>query len=43
MRIGITLRHYAQHQDGVKHYAKTLFPQVLIRGPQHRFVCDWVA
>ena len=43
MRIRIMLPRCAQHQDKVKHYAKTLFPLVLIRSPQRRFVCNGVA
>lgn len=43
MRIGVMLRHYGQHQDGVKRYAKALFPLAPIRGAQHRYALDWVA
>jgi glycosyltransferase involved in cell wall biosynthesis len=38
MRIGIMLRHYEQHEGGVKHYTKTLLPLLFTLGAQHRYV-----
>ena len=38
MRIGIMLRHYEQHEGGVKHYTKTLLPLLFTLGAEHRFV-----
>ncbi len=38
MRIGIMLRHYEQHEGGVKHYTKTLLPLLFTLGARHRYV-----
>jgi glycosyltransferase involved in cell wall biosynthesis len=38
MRIGIMLRHYEQHEGGVKHYTKTLLPLLFTLGTEHKFV-----
>jgi glycosyltransferase involved in cell wall biosynthesis len=38
MRIGIMLRHYEQHEGGVKHYTKTLLPLLFTLGAEHRYV-----
>jgi glycosyltransferase involved in cell wall biosynthesis len=38
MRIGIMLRHYEQHEGGVKHYTKTLLPLLFTLGAQHRYL-----
>ena len=38
MRIGIMLRHYEQHEGGVKHYTKTLLPLLFSLGAQHEYV-----
>lgn len=38
MRIGIMLRHYEQHEGGVKHYTRTLLPLLFTLGAQHRYV-----
>lgn len=38
MRIGIMLRHYEQHEGGVKHYTKTLLPLLFTLGAQHQYV-----
>ena len=38
MRIGIMLRHYEQHEGGVKHYTKTLLPLLFTLGAKHRYV-----
>jgi len=38
MRIGIMLRHYEQHEGGVKHYTKTLMPLLFSLGAQHQFI-----
>jgi glycosyltransferase involved in cell wall biosynthesis len=38
MRIGIMLRHYEQHEGGVKHYTRTLLPLLFTQGAQHRYV-----
>ena len=38
MRIGIMLRHYEQHEGGVKHYTKTLLPFLFTLGAQHQYV-----
>ena len=38
MRVGIMLRHYEQHEGGVKHYTKTLLPLLFTLGAQHRYV-----
>jgi glycosyltransferase involved in cell wall biosynthesis len=37
MRIGIMLRHYEQHEGGVKHYTKTLLPLLFSLGTQHQY------
>ncbi len=38
MRIGIMLRHYEQHEGGVKHYTKTLLPLLFSLGTEHQFI-----
>lgn len=38
MRIGIMLRHYEQHEGGVKHYTKTLLPLLFTLGARHQYV-----
>jgi glycosyltransferase involved in cell wall biosynthesis len=38
MRIGIMLRHYEQHEGGVKHYTKTLLPLLFSLGAGHQFI-----
>jgi glycosyltransferase involved in cell wall biosynthesis len=38
MRIGIMLRHYEQHEGGVKHYTKTLLPLLFSLGSEHQFI-----
>jgi glycosyltransferase involved in cell wall biosynthesis len=38
MRIGIMLRHYEQHEGGVKVYTKKLLPLLFTMGAQHRYV-----
>jgi glycosyltransferase involved in cell wall biosynthesis len=38
MRIGVMLRHYEQHEGGVKHYTKTLLPLLFSLGSQHQYV-----
>jgi glycosyltransferase involved in cell wall biosynthesis len=38
MRIGIMLRHYEQHEGGVKHYTKTLLPLLFTLGAEHRYI-----
>lgn len=38
MRVGIMLRHYEQHEGGVKHYTKTLLPLLFTLGAEHRYV-----
>jgi O-antigen biosynthesis alpha-1,2-mannosyltransferase len=38
MRIGVMLRHYEQHEGGVKHYTKTLLPLLFTLGAQHQYV-----
>jgi glycosyltransferase involved in cell wall biosynthesis len=37
MKIGVMLRHYEQHEGGVKHYTKTLLPLLFSLGRQHRY------
>lgn len=38
MHIGIMLRHYEQHEGGVKHYTSTLLPLLFTLGAEHRYV-----
>ncbi len=38
MRIGVMLRHYEQHEGGVKHYTKMLLPWLFSLGSKHQFV-----
>jgi len=38
MRIGVMLRHYEQHEGGVKHYTKMLLPLLFSLGSKHQFV-----
>jgi glycosyltransferase involved in cell wall biosynthesis len=38
MRIGVMLRHYEQHEGGVKHYTKTLLPLLFTLGGRHQYV-----
>ncbi len=37
MKIGIMLRHYEQLEGGVKHYTKSLLPQLFTLAPQHQY------
>lgn len=37
MRIGIMLRHYEQHEGGVKHYTKMLLPRLFSLGGEHQY------
>jgi glycosyltransferase involved in cell wall biosynthesis len=38
MRIGIMLRHYEQHEGGVKVYTQNLLPRLLSIGSEHHYV-----
>jgi glycosyltransferase involved in cell wall biosynthesis len=38
MRIGIMLRHYDQHEGGVKVYTQHLLPRLFALGPTHHYV-----
>src|ERR1039457_6215769 len=38
MRIGIMLRHYEQHEGGVKHYTKTLLPLLFTLGTENQYI-----
>ena len=38
MRIGIMLRHYEQHEGGVKLYTKKILPLLFDIGSQHQYV-----
>src|SRR5690554_5919463 len=37
MKIGIMLRHYEQLEGGVKHYTKSLLPQLFTLAPQNHY------
>jgi glycosyltransferase involved in cell wall biosynthesis len=37
MKICIMLRHYEQLEGGVKHYTRSLLPQLFTLGPQHQY------
>jgi glycosyltransferase involved in cell wall biosynthesis len=38
MKVGIMLRHYEQHEGGVKLYTKTILPLLFTLGQQHKYV-----